>query len=113
MAGQRPTSCDVAEKGADGFDLGVPIHDRSDTAAGLPFIGTHPGEPRTWWALGYGGNGITFSFLAVVIAFPSRQALIRSYMRPITCNIDSYPSARYYRRTEKVLTEQPIRRGQP
>lgn len=34
------------------------------TADGLPFIGGHPATPRTWFALGYGGNGITYSLLA-------------------------------------------------
>jgi glycine/D-amino acid oxidase-like deaminating enzyme len=34
------------------------------TADGLPFIGAHPRIPRTWFALGYGGNGITFSLIA-------------------------------------------------
>jgi glycine/D-amino acid oxidase-like deaminating enzyme len=30
----------------------------------LPFIGQHPGRPHTWLALGFGGNGITFSLIA-------------------------------------------------
>ncbi len=34
------------------------------TIDGLPFIGSVPGDPRTWYALGYGGNGITFSVVA-------------------------------------------------
>jgi glycine/D-amino acid oxidase-like deaminating enzyme len=36
----------------------------AETRDGLPFIGEHPGFPRTLFALGYGGNGITFSFVA-------------------------------------------------
>ena len=31
---------------------------------GLPYIGTRPDHPHTWFALGYGGNGITFSMVA-------------------------------------------------
>ncbi|MGH7947537.1 MAG: NAD(P)/FAD-dependent oxidoreductase, partial [Opitutaceae bacterium] len=31
---------------------------------GLPFIGQHPTQPHTWFALGFGGNGITFSLIA-------------------------------------------------
>ena len=31
---------------------------------GLPFIGPHADRPHTWFALGYGGNGITFSMVA-------------------------------------------------
>jgi glycine/D-amino acid oxidase-like deaminating enzyme len=34
------------------------------TEDGLPWIGQHPRNPRLWLALGYGGNGITFSLLA-------------------------------------------------
>lgn len=34
------------------------------TEDGLPFIGEHPAVPRTWFALGYGGNGITYSLIA-------------------------------------------------
>ena len=34
------------------------------TRDGLPFIGEYPGLPRTWFALGYGGNGITYSVIA-------------------------------------------------
>ncbi|HEX2862481.1 MAG TPA: FAD-dependent oxidoreductase [Lacunisphaera sp.] len=34
------------------------------TADGLPFIGEHRDHPRTWFALGYGGNGITYSLIA-------------------------------------------------
>ncbi len=34
------------------------------TEDGLPYIGRHPRVPHTWFALGYGGNGITYSLLA-------------------------------------------------
>ncbi len=34
------------------------------TPDGLPLIGRHPEWKRVWLALGYGGNGITFSVLA-------------------------------------------------
>jgi glycine/D-amino acid oxidase-like deaminating enzyme len=34
------------------------------TKDGLPFIGEHSGVPHTWFALGYGGNGITYSLIA-------------------------------------------------
>lgn len=36
----------------------------SSTEDGLPFIGTWPGRDRMHFALGYGGNGITFSMIA-------------------------------------------------
>ncbi|MGB4776717.1 MAG: FAD-binding oxidoreductase [Daejeonella sp.] len=38
-----------------------------ETKDGLPYIGEHPGHPHTYFALGYGGNGITFSVIAAEI----------------------------------------------
>jgi glycine/D-amino acid oxidase-like deaminating enzyme len=38
------------------------------TRDGLPFIGRIAGMPRTFFALGYGGNGITFSYIAAKLA---------------------------------------------
>ena len=37
------------------------------TPDGLPYIGTHGHYPRHLFALGYGGNGMTFGFLAAQI----------------------------------------------
>lgn len=34
------------------------------TPDGLPYIGPHARYPRHLFALGYGGNGMTFGFLA-------------------------------------------------
>ena len=34
------------------------------TADGLPYVGRHPSLPHTYFALGFGGNGITFSLIA-------------------------------------------------
>lgn len=39
----------------------------SSTEDGLPFIGAWPGRDRMLFALGYGGNGITFSMIAAQI----------------------------------------------
>ncbi len=36
----------------------------SSTKDGLPYIGPWPGKPGMFFALGYGGNGITFSMIA-------------------------------------------------
>jgi glycine/D-amino acid oxidase-like deaminating enzyme len=34
----------------------------AETEDGLPFFGTHPAcGPRQWFAMAYGGNGITYS----------------------------------------------------
>ena len=37
------------------------------TTDGLPYIGSVPGQPHTYYALGFGGNGILFSVLAADI----------------------------------------------
>lgn len=39
----------------------------SATTDGLPFIGTYPNKPNMYFALGYGGNGITFSMIAAQV----------------------------------------------
>lgn len=39
----------------------------ASTKDGLPFIGSLPGKPHTYFALGFGGNGITFSVIAAQI----------------------------------------------
>ena len=36
----------------------------ASTKDGLPYIGRLPGKPHTYFALGFGGNGITFSMMA-------------------------------------------------
>lgn len=58
------------------------------TPDGLPFIGEHPDIRRTWFALGYGGNGITYSLLAAQLFLerlgrgPSRAAELYGFERP-------------------------------
>ena len=39
----------------------------AETRDGLPYIGRTAGMPDVWFALGYGGNGITFAVLAAEI----------------------------------------------
>lgn len=39
----------------------------SSTEDGLPYIGAWPGKDRMFFALGYGGNGITFSMIAAQV----------------------------------------------
>jgi glycine/D-amino acid oxidase-like deaminating enzyme len=48
------------------------------TPDGLPYIGTHGRYPRHLFALGYGGNGMTFGFLAGEIL----DRMIRGVARP-------------------------------
>ncbi|HVS51370.1 MAG TPA: FAD-dependent oxidoreductase [Opitutaceae bacterium] len=45
----------------------------ANTTDGLPFIDRHPSVPHTWFALGYGGNGVTFSLIAAEII---REAML-------------------------------------
>jgi glycine/D-amino acid oxidase-like deaminating enzyme len=37
------------------------------TKDGLPYIGPHPDFPRSYFILGFGGNGITFSIMGMKI----------------------------------------------
>ena len=53
------------------------------TPDSLPIVGTLPKYPNTWFALGYGGNGITFSVMAA--------AIIRDAYRGVT-----HPAARLF-----------------
>jgi glycine/D-amino acid oxidase-like deaminating enzyme len=39
----------------------------AETRDGLPYVGSVPQFPRGYFALGYGGNGITFSLVAARI----------------------------------------------
>jgi glycine/D-amino acid oxidase-like deaminating enzyme len=39
----------------------------AETPDGLPYIGEHPAFPGIYFALGYGGNGITFGLIAAEI----------------------------------------------
>jgi glycine/D-amino acid oxidase-like deaminating enzyme len=48
------------------------------TPDGLPYIGPHRRHPRQLFALGYGGNGMTFGFLAAEIL----DRMVRGVPRP-------------------------------
>ncbi len=58
-----------------------------ETKDGLAYIGVHPRFPHTYFALGYGGNGITFSVIAAEIirdqflGRPNRDARIFRFGR--------------------------------
>ena len=45
------------------------------TADSLPYIGPHRRYPRHWFALGYGGNGMTFGFLAARLLLERWQGM--------------------------------------
>jgi glycine/D-amino acid oxidase-like deaminating enzyme len=45
------------------------------TADSLPYIGPHRRYPHHWFALGYGGNGMTFGFLAARLLLERWQGL--------------------------------------
>jgi glycine/D-amino acid oxidase-like deaminating enzyme len=45
------------------------------TPDSLPYVGPHRRYPRHWFALGYGGNGMTFGFLAARLLLERWQGL--------------------------------------
>ena len=45
------------------------------TSTGLPYIGAIPRHPRIFAAMGYGGNGITFSQIASEVVSAALQGL--------------------------------------
>jgi glycine/D-amino acid oxidase-like deaminating enzyme len=45
------------------------------TPDSLPYIGPHRRYPRHWFALGYGGNGMTFGFLAARLLLQRWQGM--------------------------------------
>jgi len=60
----------------------------AETPDGLPYIGAHPRVPQTFFALGYGGNGIVFSVIAaelirdLICEGRSRDAELFRFDRP-------------------------------
>jgi glycine/D-amino acid oxidase-like deaminating enzyme len=50
-----------------------------ETPDGLPLIGPLPGHHRLFAAYGYGGNGITFSFLAARIVARQMRGLSEAW----------------------------------
>jgi glycine/D-amino acid oxidase-like deaminating enzyme len=59
----------------------------AETPDGLPYIGEHSRYPRHLFALGYGGNGMTASFLAA-------KTLVAMYQRRDTANLFAFDRAR-------------------
>lgn len=59
----------------------------AETADGLPYVGTVPQFPRGYFALGYGGNGITFSLVAariitdMILGRPNADAELFAFAR--------------------------------
>jgi glycine/D-amino acid oxidase-like deaminating enzyme len=59
----------------------------STTPDGLPYIGCYPGKERMYFALGYGGNGITFSMIAAQVicnliqGIPDERATLFGFTR--------------------------------
>ena len=47
------------------------------TPGSLPYIGPHRRYPRDWFALGYGGNGMTFGRLAARLLLQRIEARVR------------------------------------
>lgn len=59
-----------------------------NTRDSLPYIGQLPGEPRSWFALAYGGNGTTFGMIAAemtrdaILGRPRDEARLFRFDRP-------------------------------
>ena len=51
-----------------------------ETKDGLPYIGKHPDFPSTYFVLGFGGNGITFSVIGMDII----AAMMKNKKHPLT-----------------------------
>ena len=57
------------------------------TKDSLPYIGTYDKTPHTYYALGFGGNGITFSVIAaeiitdMIMGKKNKDALLYSFNR--------------------------------
>jgi glycine/D-amino acid oxidase-like deaminating enzyme len=45
------------------------------TPDSLPYVGPHRRYPGHWFALGYGGNGMTFGFLAARLLLERWQGI--------------------------------------
>lgn len=60
----------------------------AETKHGLPYIGRHAEVRHTWFALGYGGNGITYSMLAAelirdqILGRPNSDEILFGFNRP-------------------------------
>ena len=55
-----------------------------ETKDGLPYIGRHPDFPGTYFVLGFGGNGITFSVAAMEMVsnmLQGKRHLLETYFR--------------------------------
>jgi glycine/D-amino acid oxidase-like deaminating enzyme len=58
------------------------------TSDGLPLIGPVPGQKGVYAAYGYGGNGITFSFLAAQLIGDHIAGLTSPLLREFAINRD-------------------------
>jgi glycine/D-amino acid oxidase-like deaminating enzyme len=78
------------------------------TSDGLPYIGPHRRYPHHWFALGYGGNGMTFGFLAARLLLERWQGVDSQDHALIDCvRADDRPFRSLHRgkrRTPRMLT---------
>jgi glycine/D-amino acid oxidase-like deaminating enzyme len=66
----------------------------AETPDGLPYIGTHSRYPRHLFALGYGGNGMTASFLAAKVLLDLYQASDKRRKPHTDANLFAFRRAR-------------------
>lgn len=67
-----------------------------ETVDGLPLIGPAPGMPRVFAAYGYGGNGITFSYLAAQMTGAMMAGIHRDWFEDFALDRDG-PGVRNFR----------------
>jgi len=66
----------------------------AETPDGLPYIGEHSRYPRHLFALGYGGNGMTASFLAAKTLLDSYHGRDKGRKAPQSGNLFAFDRAR-------------------
>jgi glycine/D-amino acid oxidase-like deaminating enzyme len=66
----------------------------AETPDGLPYIGPHSRFPRHLFALGYGGNGMTASYLAAKLLLDLYRGALRSRNRPLNADLFAFHRGR-------------------
>ncbi|MBB4289039.1 glycine/D-amino acid oxidase-like deaminating enzyme [Rhizobium leguminosarum] len=76
-----------------------------ETADGLPLIGPVPEMPHVFAAYGYGGNGITFSYLAAQMIGAMLAGMHRDWFEDFALDRDGPGLARFHSGVHRNVTE--------
>ncbi|TCL76099.1 FAD-dependent oxidoreductase [Rhizobium sp. BK251] len=79
-----------------------------ETVDGLPLIGPVPGVPRVYAAYGYGGNGITFSYMAAQMIGAMISGVRRDWFDDFALDRDGPPSKFTWEAEERIVTPPPL-----